>query len=335
MIARVVSSSSFPLKDPLASPRATLPREAAAQTPSSPDDAVPRTPTTTDPAPPTSSTSSWLRLGAFDDTYENHEPRPLGVARASDKLLDRVAPIRTHERVIHDAAGSFLGLQVGVTVSQLELVRKNTAGVEIVHVVNPDGSSNVETVLGRLALGHNQRIELQGPALNTSLSPGELPLGARFVGVGLTSDVTSAMDHDALSYTVEVKLTERSVAELAALAAPGAADVAADALAGVAGNGVAAVVSDAVLGAVPLISATLAVSSVRRAHHVLHDGTASQTMKSFAVAHALADTVRVFEPLSGTALNAGLVALAAACGWVHVRHAQHAPPTGPPPGTVP
>jgi hypothetical protein len=275
---------------------------------------------------------AWVHLDAFADSYENHEPAPLPVAAQTDRWLDRVAPIRTHERVVHDVGGSFFGFGIGVTVSQLELVRKNTHGLELIQVVNPDGSSNIETVLGRLALGHNQRIELQGPALNTSLSPGDLPLGARFLGFGLTADVTSAMDHDALSYTVEVKLTDRSVAELALLAAPGAADVAADALATVVvgGASAAAVVADAVLGAVPVLSATLAAASLRRTVHVCHDPTASHEMRAFAVAHAVADTVRVVEPLTGTLMNAGLVGVAAVCGWVHVRHAQHAPPVGPP-----
>jgi hypothetical protein len=278
------------------------------------------------------SVGSLVNLDAFDDTYENHEPKPLPVAAQTDKLLDRAAPMRTHERVIHDVGGSFFGVSVAITVSQLDLVRKNTHGVEVIQVVNPDGSSNIETVLGRLQLGHNQRIELQGPALNSSLTPGDLPVGARFIGLGLTSDVTSAMDHDALSYTVEVKLTQKSVAELAALVVPGAADIAANALADVAGSAVSAVVADAVLGAVPVLSATLAVASARRAVHVCTDETASKEMKAFAVAHAVADTVRIVEPLTGTLMNAGLVGVAALCGWVHVRHAKHAPPVGPPDG---
>ena len=274
--------------------------------------------------------SNLLHLDAFADTYENHEPRPLPVARQTDKLLDRIAPMRTQERVLGDVSGSFFGIGVGVTVSQLDLIRKNTHGLEVIQVVNPDGSSNIETVLGRLNLSHNHRIELQGPALNTSLTPGDLPVGARFVGVGLTSDVTSAMDHDALSYTVEVKLTERSVIELATLGGAGAAAIAADALEGIAGAGIAAVVADTVLGAVPLLSATLAIASGRRAWHVLHDPTASREMKAFAVAHTLGDTVRVFAPLVGTAINATLVGVAALCGWVHIRHAKHAAPVGPP-----
>jgi hypothetical protein len=185
-------------------------------------DPTPTTPSSsaaasTTPATPKPSLTDRLKdlvhLDAFADTYENHEPRPLPAARNAEKLLDRIAPMRTQERVIGDVSGSFFGVGVGVTVSQLDLVRKNTHGLELIQVVNPDGSSNIETVLGRLPLSHNHRIELQGPALNTSLTPGELPVGARFIGVGLTSDVTSAMDHDALSYTVEVKLTERSIIE--------------------------------------------------------------------------------------------------------------------------
>jgi len=271
-----------------------------------------------------------VHLDAFDDSYENHEPKPLKLGEKAGQLLDKIAPIRTHERVIHDIGGSFFGISVGVTVSQLDLVRKNTHGVELIHVVNPDGSSNIETVLGRLPLSHNHRIELQAPALNTSLTPGELPLGARFVGVGLTTDVASAMDHDALSYTAEVKLTERSILEFAILGGAGAADIAADALTNIAGAGVAAVVSDTILGAVPILSAGLAVASARRAWHVLHDPTASTEMKAFAVAHTLGDTVRVFAPLAGTLINASLVGVAALCGWVHMRHAKHAPPAGPP-----
>ncbi len=276
-----------------------------------------------------------VHLDAFDDSYERHEPTPLGVARTADKLLDRIAPMRTHERVISDVGGSFFGIGVGITISQLDLVRKNTHGVEIIQVVNADGSANVETVLGRLGLGHNHRIELQGPALNTSVTPGELPLGARFVGVGLTSDITSAMDHDAVSYTVEVKLTERSVLELAALGGAGAAALAADVLEGVVGVGVAAVVADAVLASVPVLSALLAVTSARRAWHVLHDPTASREMKAFAVAHTLGDTVRVFAPFLGTLMNAGLVGIAALCGWVHLRHTRHAAPIGPTDGGTP
>lgn len=276
-----------------------------------------------------------VHFDAFEDSYEKHEPTPLAVARTTDKLLDRIAPMRTHERVITDLSGSFFGIGIGVTVSQLDLVRKNIRGVELIQVVNPDGSSNVETVLGRIGIGHNHRVELQGPALNTSLTPGELPVGARFIGVGLTSDVTSAMDHDAVSYTVEVKLTERSVIELAALGGAGAAAIAADALESMMSAGVAAVVADTVLGAVPVLSAALAFTSVRRAWHVLQDPTASREMKAFAVAHTIGDTVRIFAPLVGTLINASLVGVAALCGWVHLRHTHHADPIGPGAGGTP
>jgi len=267
------------------------------------------------------------------DSYEKHLPPPLPGQTKADTLLDRIAPIRTHERVLNDFGGSFFGIQVGVTVSQLDLVRKNTKGVELVQVVNPDGSGNLETILARKEIGARQRIELQGPALNTSLTPGELPVGARFIGVGLTSDVTSAMDHDALSYTVEVKLNEKSVAELAALGGPGAAQIAADALESSATSVLGDVVGTALVGAVPVLSAALALASARRAYHVVRDPTASREMKIFQVTHAVGDAIRVVEPVTGTVINAALVAAAATLGWVHHRHTPHAPPTGPPPGT--
>ncbi len=264
------------------------------------------------------------------DSYENHEPPRPKIAAAMDRVLDKIAPIRTHERVLSEAKGSVFGVEVGVTFSQLDLVRKNTHGMEWVQVVGQDGSSNLELLLKRWHLKHNHRIELQGPALNTSLTPGELPIGARFIGVGLTSDLTSAMDHDAVSYTVEVKLTERSVAELAASVGAGTAASAAEAIASVAGSEVAKVVGDIVLGAVPILSALLAVSSARRAIHVLRDDSASKEMKAFAVGHAIGDAVRVVFPLAGTLINVGLVGAAALAGWVHHRYTKHAEPTGPP-----
>ena len=323
------------LPPPTATP--TAPTAATTTAPT----ATTTAPTATTTTPPTSTISTTptsrplVDLQAFADSYENHEPAPLKVARKTDKLLDRLAPMRTHERVISEFGGSFFGIGVGVAVSQLDLVRKNTHGLEVIQVVNADGSSNIETVLGRLNLGHNHRIELQGPALNTSLSPGELPLGARFVGLGLTSDVTSAMDHDAVSYTIEVKLTERSVLELATLGGAGAATIAADALAGIAGAGVAAVVADVILGAVPVLSATMALATARRCWHVLKDPTASRELKAFAIGHTIGDTVRIVAPLTGTLINAGLVGIAALCGWVHTRYSAHAAPIGPVGGGTP
>lgn len=287
------------------------------------------------PASPPTTTAPTTTKATFDptDSYEAHLPPPLPGQTKADKLLDRIAPIRTHERVITDFGGSFFGLQVGVTISQLDLVRKNTTGVEIVQVVNPDGSGNLETILMRKEIGAKQRIELQGPALNTSLTPGELPIGARFIGIGLTSDVTSAMDHAAVSYTFEVKLNEKSVVELAAFGGPGAAQIAADAIEASASTLLGDVVGTALVGAVPVLSTALAVASARRAYHVVKDPTASREMKVFQVAHAVADAIRVVEPITGTVINAALVAVAATLGWVHHRHTPHAPPTGPPAGT--
>ncbi len=288
------------------------------------------------PAPPADERRESLQIQPAStvpdvpDTYEEHLPTEGRFAKLVDQLASKVAPMRTHERVMTEASGSFFGVDVGFTISQLDLVKKHTHGREIVQVVNADGSSNVELILGRTQLGLGQRLELQGPALNTSLTPGQLPLGARFIGVGLTSDVTSAMDHDALSYTVEVKLTERFIAEMATLGGAGAAKIAAEALTSVGAGAAAQVISEVIRTAVPVLSVALAVSSARRALHVCRDPKAGPEMKAFAVLHALADAVRVVNPLAGVIGNATLVGVAALVGWLHVRHAKHAPPTGPP-----
>lgn len=270
---------------------------------------------------------TWTRAG---DTYEQHEPKPLKAESRFDRVADKIAPIRTHERVMQDFSAPIFGVEVGVTLSQLELVKKGTQGLELVQVVNKDGSSNLESILWRWFFSKNNRLEIQGPAINTSATAGERPFGFRLFGAAITGDKTSAMDHDAVSYTFEVKLTDKSIAQLAASVGAGTSAAVASTIASVGGSAVAKVVGDVVMGAVPVISVVLAAQSARRAFHVVRDDTASTEMKAFAVAHAIADGVRVALPLVGTLMNAALVGAAAIAGWTHHRYAKHAPPTGPP-----
>lgn len=217
----------------------------------------------------------------------------------------------THERPVVSGS-AFVGfVEVGYTLSELNQIRVNN-GTELIHVVNPDGSSNLELVLRRFqpAWMHEHRFELQGPALNTSLSGP--PLGARFLGFGVTGDQQTAHSKDALSYTVEVKLTERSAAELAALAAPGVAAEVGALLGEAATESVGRAVAAAFLGAVPIVSGAIALVSIQRALRVCTDKTSTQERRVFAVAHAVADAVRVVLPIPGTLMNVGLVAGAAA-----------------------
>lgn len=254
-------------------------------------------------------------------------------------LKDDVGPQRvTEERPFFETKGSLFGVELGVTVSELHQIRAKS-GVEVIHVVNPDGSSNVETVLARKELRAGQRIELQGPALNTSLTPGTLPIGARFVGLGLTSDLIDEASKEAVSYTFEVKLTERTAAELAKLAVPGAAAEAAKLLSEAgAAEGVAHVVAEAFAGAVPVISALIALATVRWTLRVLRDPSSTKTEKALAVAHSISDGLRVLFPIAGTLGNAALVGIAALVGLHHARAAKAAkakPETGPPPALLP
>lgn len=237
----------------------------------------------------------------------------------------------THERPVIEQKGSFFGVEFGLTVSELHQVRV-TEGIELVHVANMDGSSNLELVLGRKDLGAGQRLEFQGPAVNTSLTPGTMPVGARFVGVGLTSDIVDPKAHEAVSYTLEVKATDRTALELASLVAPGAVAEAAQLLTE---NAVGHVVADLLAGAVPIVSGVIAVSSARWAIKQLKNPKATKATKALAVAHAVSDAVRVVFPLAGTLGNAALVLVSATAAFVQIRKARKAaaaqPPTGPPP----
>lgn len=219
----------------------------------------------------------------------------------------------TEERPFLETKGAIFGVEVGVTLSELHQVRAKE-GVELVHVVAPDGSTNLELVLARRGIGHGQRVELQGPALNTSRSPGSSPVGVRFVGVGLTGDLVDPQSKEVVSYTAEVKLTERTLIEAGRVFAPALVG----SVARLASSQGAHVIANVLGGAVPIISTALAVSSARWAWKVAHDPARSRFEKGTAMAHAGADAVRIVLPLAGTVANAGLVVASSAVSLIKV-----------------
>jgi hypothetical protein len=86
---------------------------------------------------------SVIDLHAFGDSYTSYDPAPPSALAGAARLLDRLAPIRTHERAIQDIDGLFFGVVFGFTISQLDLVRKSQHGIEAIQVIKPDGSSNL------------------------------------------------------------------------------------------------------------------------------------------------------------------------------------------------
>jgi len=220
--------------------------------------------------------------------------------------------ILTHERVVAQTS-AFVGFaEIGVTFSELNQIRKHK-GTELVHVVNPDGSSNLELILSRFTpkwlekMIPGCRLGLQGPALNTTRDG---KVGARFVGFEVTGDIETEHSKDAVSYTLEVKVTEKSVVELAKLAVPGAAAKLGELLASEGSSVVQNAIGNAFLIAVPIISSAIAVVSVRNAIKVCDDAMATKEQKAFAVGHAVADCVRVVLPIPGTLMNVALVGAA-------------------------
>lgn len=258
------------------------------------------------------------RIGHQDPTH----PQPHGIL--------------THERVLHSGTALVGIAEVGYTLSELNLVRR-AEGVEVIQAVNEDGSANLELVLGRFQpvwlakiLHGAGRLEVQGPALNTSLSGGQAPVGFRLFGFALTGDKGTPYSSDAISYTLELKLTDKSVAAAAALFGPGIADEILSTLGDSGAVSIGHAVADVFAGAVPVVSAAIAAVSVHRAVKVCQDPSADAEKRAFVVAHAVGDVVRVILPVPGTIMNVTLVIAATArtaqkLHQVHHQQAQHRP----------
>lgn len=214
----------------------------------------------------------------------------------------------TEERPFAEVTSSLLGVEIGLTTSEIGRVHGH-GPIELVHVVQPDRlGQNIELVLGRRTLRHGQRIELQGPALNTFAG---LPVGARGLGVGLTSDLFERGEQRAISYTLEAKVTTRTLAYWF----PHLAPVIGKAMGSMSGDSVSRVV----LGAVPVVSIGLAVQSAVKAVRLWRRPDVTRADKQLAVGHVLADSVRVVFPLAGTLANVVLVAGSAAVTYARLR----------------
>ena len=225
-------------------------------------------------------------------------------------------PRLTEERVWFEAVGSMLGVDVGLTMSEITRVRGKRGDLELIHVVSQDGiGQNFESVVKRIPLFGGQRLEIQGPAINTARG---LPIGFRAIGFGITSDLFEPGQNRAVSYTAEIKLTERALLYWAPFWAPGAAS-AIDGVLGTAGH---STVANLVGGALPFISAGLAVQSTLRAIKTFRNPKAGKLEKALAAGHAVADAVRVAFPLAGTLANVALIGVTAGISYFKVKRAR-------------
>ncbi len=267
------------------------------------------------------------------------------VAACMDSLVGLVQPHKdtqktfaesrvTHERPFLDGSVRLGGMTVGVTLSELHTIRPNT-GIELIQVVDFDGNSNLESVLWRKILTKLMRIEVQGPALNTRVTGGGLPLDLRIVGLALTGDAVDRKAHEAVSYTVEAKV---HASDLVFLVGSGTAA----AIAGMMGTGVTGTaVQYLVQGcsyAIPVVGGLIALSSLRWMQKVLASKTAPTPMKAVAVAHTVSDFARIVFPVAGTLANAALVGVSLALQHRYhekllakAAHAHVRTPDAPPP----
>jgi hypothetical protein len=225
-------------------------------------------------------------------------------------------PRFTEERVWFDAPGSLLGIDFGFTLSEITRVRGTAGSLEFIHVVGSDpANQNFESILKRIPLIGGQRLEVQGPAVNTMAG---MPIGFRAAGLDLSSDLFEPGQNRAITYTAEVKLTERAFLYWAPLWAPGAAS-ALDSALGTAGH---STVANLVGGALPFVSAALAVQSAVRAWRVFKNPESTRLQKALALGHVAADSVRVAFPVIGTLANVALVGVTAGISYLKVKKAR-------------
>lgn len=254
----------------------------------------------------------------------------------------RVATFRTKQAGF-SASAVFFGAEFAVKVNHIDPLNEGRKDVKLTWANDGvAGGVDLESVLLRRNMGKRGRFELQGPGLSVKASNDGLPLKARFIGIGLATEYGAAMSNDTtppkVEIKVEVKITDRSIASLAALA--GATAELTNVTTQLAGTEAARFLGTALLGAIPVVSGAVAVISARRAVKELRSPEASTTSKVLAVGRALADATCVVLPLVGTLANIGLVMGGLGLAWWQRRKAAKAdeaalanahPPTGPPP----
>lgn len=219
------------------------------------------------------------------------------------------------KKAAHASSVFLAGLEVAVKVNHVDPLNDGRRDVKGNWVADGENLAvDLESVFLRRNIVGGMRFELQGPALQAKADGEALPLRARFVGVGVTKDVSGDMPHDdtppRAEVKVEVKLTDRSIGSLAGLA--GASAELKSLLTEIEGSAAAQTIGDVLLTAVPVISTGVAVVSARRALKTLRDVAAPFATKALAVARALADATTIFLPLIGTLANLALVGAAVA-----------------------
>ncbi|MCC7386991.1 MAG: hypothetical protein IT384_34455 [Deltaproteobacteria bacterium] len=281
------------------------------------------------PAPPAAPTPSKGPFGHLVDALVTY----VAPHKHGHDSTDPLGPnIVTHERVLGNFTVPTPFGTFNANPSELHQIRpQRGGGTELIQVVDPDGSSGLELVFWRMPLIKGWRIELQGLGVYGGPAGTPVPLGARFVGIGLTKDWVDEKAHEAVSVTAELKLTDQDVARLAGLVAPGVGQATAEILAGSAESSIAALVGEALAGAVPIVSGLIALSTARWALRQVRNPKLATADKLLAVGHAIADAVRVVLPMTGVIANVALVGAAIGLKWLRAhRRPREAQATAPP-----
>ncbi len=283
--------------------------------------AVARTPPVTEPSPLAAGDEPALSHGAADP--EQPGRRWQGFA---DKL--KSAQVTSKQTATASSWLSPFGLEIAVKVNHVDPLSAGRDELKLQWIAGGDGTgADIENTIHRTRLRGGQRLDLQGPALSARPDGGTgLPLRARLVGVAWSKQIQAASPGDdsppRAELKIEVKLTDRGVAQLAALA--GATAELSSVGSAISGSGVADVVGRVLMGAVPIVGGVIALCSVRRAVKVVRDASATKGEQTLAVLRACADALLIVNPAVSAAMNIGLVLFTAGKAVVQARRAKRA-----------
>jgi hypothetical protein len=213
---------------------------------------------------------------------------------------------------------SFEPFGVGVSVSVTQNQRLAPGPDEEIAFISGDDLQGVESTLWRKQLSPRTALKLGGPSV--ALDASSNSLSTRILGIGASHERVAQDGVNNVQISAELKVTHKTVAELAGLAAP-AALAGAHTLFAPAAVAAGEVLQHSMNALLPGISAALAARSVANAVDVIDEPSSSTGDKFFAVGRAIGDVVRVFDLGVGTAISACVSVVSAFVGWWKARRA--------------
>ncbi len=222
----------------------------------------------------------------------------------------------TEKRPLYKDGFNVLGLGVSVSITQNQRLAPGP-DEEIAFISGAD-THGVESTLWRKQFSPRTALKLGGPGVAFDSSSNSL--STRILGIGASHERVAQDGVNNVQISAEVKVTHKTVAQVAGLAAP-AALAAASTMFAPAAVAASEVFQHSMNALLPGISAALAARSVMNVADVMDHPDSTTGDKLFALGRAVGDVVRVFDLAVGTVIAAGVSIASAIVGWRKARRA--------------